>query len=72
MFPGFKERMEKEINNLVPVGTLVETRVHPEAQYAAWLGGTIFASLSVFQETLIKKQEYEENGPSIVHKKCII
>jgi len=27
-------------------------------------------SLSTFEEMWIKKEEYDESGPSIVHRKC--
>merc|ERR1712008_387483 len=33
-------------------------------------GGTTLASLSTFQQMWISKQEYDESGPSIVHRKC--
>merc|ERR1719228_2782087 len=32
-------------------------------------GGSILASLSTFQQMWISKQEYDECGPSIVHRK---
>jgi len=30
----------------------------------------ILSSLSTFQSMWISKQEYDEGGPSIVHRKC--
>ena len=36
----------------------------------AWIGGSILSSLSTFQQMWISKQEYDEAGPSIVHRKC--
>ncbi|KAI4341276.1 hypothetical protein MLD38_026016 [Melastoma candidum] len=33
-------------------------------------GGSILASLSTFQQMWIAKAEYDESGPSIVHRKC--
>ena len=38
--------------------------------YSVWIGGSILASLSTFQQMWISKQEYDECGPSIVHRKC--
>eukprot|EP01083_Nonionella_stella_P100199 282291_1 len=43
----------------------------PERMYSAWIGGSILASLSTFEEMWITKEEYDETGPSIVHKKCV-
>jgi len=34
------------------------------------IGGSILASLSTFQTMWIKKEEYEEAGPTLVHRKC--
>lgn len=70
MFPGFRERMEKEVTKLAPKRHIVKTTAHPVVGYSAWLGGTILASLPSFQEMLVTKQEYDENGSSIIHKKC--
>ncbi|KIH49501.1 Actin, partial [Ancylostoma duodenale] len=42
----------------------------PERKYSVWIGGSILASLSTFQQLWISKQEYDESGPSIVHRKC--
>merc|ERR1712130_482450 len=41
-----------------------------ERKYSVWIGGSILASLSTFQQMWISKQEYDESGPSIVHRKC--
>merc|ERR1712062_947727 len=42
----------------------------PERKYSVWIGGSILASLSTFQQMWISEQEYDECGPSIVHRKC--
>ncbi|KAF6770857.1 hypothetical protein AHF37_10610 [Paragonimus kellicotti] len=42
----------------------------PERKYSVWIGGSILASLSTFQQMWISKQEYDESGPGIVHRKC--
>ncbi|KAH8874150.1 Actin, cytoplasmic 1 [Schistosoma japonicum] len=35
----------------------------PERKYSVWIGGSILASLSTFQQMWISKQEYDESGP---------
>ena len=70
MFPGFAERIQKEIAALVPPDKTIKIIAPPERKYSAWIGGSILASLSTFQQMWISKQEYDESGPSIVHKKC--
>ncbi|KAK9075000.1 hypothetical protein SSX86_003319 [Deinandra increscens subsp. villosa] len=70
MFPGFADRLKKEVTALAPSGTDIEVVSPPERKYSAWIGGSILASLSNFQRMWITKAEYDESGPSIVHKKC--
>ena len=41
-----------------------------ERAVATWLGGSILSSLQTFQNKWITKAEYQETGPSIVHRKC--
>ena len=68
MFPGFVERMHKEITALAPSTMKVKIIAPPERKLSAWIGGAIVASLSTFQQMWISKQEYDESGPSKVHK----
>jgi len=70
MFPGIKERMEKEISNLAPAAMKVKVVAPPERKYSVWIGGSILSSLTTFQNMWISKAEYDESGPSIVHRKC--
>ncbi|CAF4398301.1 unnamed protein product [Adineta steineri] len=71
MFPGFADRMEKEMKAKVSPEQRVKTVAPPERGYSAWIGGSILASLSTFQAMWISKEEYDESGPSIVHRKCL-
>eukprot|EP00297_Palpitomonas_bilix_P000364 CAMPEP_0113884446 /NCGR_PEP_ID=MMETSP0780_2-20120614/10270_1 /TAXON_ID=652834 /ORGANISM="Palpitomonas bilix" /LENGTH=373 /DNA_ID=CAMNT_0000872083 /DNA_START=72 /DNA_END=1193 /DNA_ORIENTATION=+ /assembly_acc=CAM_ASM_000599 len=70
MYPGMAERMQKEITSLAPSAMRVKIVAPPERKYSVWIGGSILSSLSSFQTMWITKEEYMENGPSIVHKKC--
>nr|QWE91174.1 beta-actin [Suigetsumonas clinomigrationis] len=70
MFPGIQERLTKEITALAPSAMKVKVIAPPERKYSVWIGGSILASLSTFQTMWISKQEYDEGGPSIVHRKC--
>merc|ERR1712086_791704 len=70
MFPGISERMSKEISHLAPASIKVKIVAPPERKYSVWIGGSILASLSTFQSMWISKEEYDESGPSIVHRKC--
>ncbi|XP_062393371.1 actin, cytoplasmic 1-like [Sardina pilchardus] len=70
MYPGFADRMQKEITSLAPSTMWIKIVAYPERKDSVWIGGSILASLSTFQQMLVSKQEYDESGPSIVHRKC--
>lgn len=70
MFPNIADRMNKEITALAPSTMKIKVVAPPERKYSVWIGGSILASLSTFQQMWIAKNEYEESGPSIVHRKC--
>jgi actin-related protein len=70
MFPGIAERLHKELTALAPPTIKVKVVAPPERKYSVWIGGSILSSLSTFQQMWITKDEYNESGPSIVHRKC--
>jgi actin-related protein len=70
MYEGLPERMTKEITALAPNTMKIKVVAPPERKYSVWIGGSILASLSTFQTMWIKKEEYDESGPAIVHRKC--
>ena len=70
MFPGFAERMTKELTALAPSTMKINVIAPPDRKYLAWIGGSILASNPDFQDWWITKTEYDECGPSIVHRKC--
>jgi len=70
MYPGIQERMEKEIRTLAPPTMKIKVVAPPERKYSVWIGGSILSSLSTFENMWITKEEYDESGPSIVHRKC--
>jgi actin len=41
----------------------------PERKYAAWIGGSILASQATFPQMVITREEYNDAGPGIVHRK---
>jgi len=70
MFGGLSERLEKEMKALAPTNVKIKIVAPPERKYSVWIGGSILSSLSTFQEMWITKEEYDESGPGIVHRKC--
>lgn len=68
--PGFTERLQKELLCASPPGVHhVKLCARPERGHYEWLGGSIMASLSVYQQVFISKKEYEEVGPNLVCQK---
>jgi len=70
MYAGVADRMQKEITSLAPSTLKIKIIAPPERKYSVWIGGSILSSLSTFQTMWITKDEYEESGPGIVHRKC--
>jgi len=70
MFPDIDNRLQKEITALAPASIKVKIVAPPERKYSVWIGGSILSSLSTFQDMWIQKEEYDESGPGIVHRKC--
>jgi len=70
MFTGIDKRLEKELTQLAPASVKVKIVAPPERKYSVWIGGSILSSLSTFQDMWISKDEYDESGPGIVHRKC--
>merc|ERR1712154_162048 len=70
MFPNLSDRLNKEIVALAPASIKVKVVAPPERKYSVWIGGSILSSLSSFQEMWVSREEYDESGPAIVHRKC--
>ena len=70
MFPGIAKRFTKELMPLAPSGVKLKITASPNRQYFPWIGGSVLAALSTFPQLCVSKAEYEENGPTLVDKKC--
>ena len=70
MYPGMPERIEADLTSYAPPSMKIKVVAPPERKYSVWIGGSILASLSTFQQMWVTKAEFDEAGPSIVHRKC--
>jgi len=70
MFDGLQERLNKEISALVSNNVKVKIIAPMERKYSIWIGGSVLATLATFQASWVQQSEYQEVGPSIVHRKC--
>eukprot|EP00914_Ancora_sagittata_P019743 GHVO01039330.1.p1 GENE.GHVO01039330.1~~GHVO01039330.1.p1 ORF type:complete len:263 (+),score=43.06 GHVO01039330.1:29-790(+) len=70
MFDGIGERMTKELTQLAPSTMKIKVVAPPERKYSVWIGGSILTSLSTFQQMWVSRDEYDDSGPTVVHRKC--
>ena len=70
MFDGIADRVNKELVGLAPSSMKIKVVAPAERKFSVWIGGSILSSLSTFQSMWISKQEYDESGPQVVHRKC--
>ncbi|GMY22474.1 actin-related protein 7 [Fagus crenata] len=73
--PGFEERFQKEASlcsSAVRPALVKPPEYMPEnlTMYSAWVGGAILAKVVFPQNQHVTKADYDETGPSIVHRKC--
>ena len=71
MFEHLAERLKLELKNKAPNSIDIKVIAAPERKYSVWIGGSILSSLTTFEEMWITSEEYNESGPSIVHRKCV-
>jgi actin-related protein len=70
LFPGIADRLQREIGALAPPTMKIKVIAPPERGVSVWLGGSILASLPTFEQMWVSTEEYDESGPSIIHRKC--
>ena len=72
MLRGFPARLTTEIQAHMAPKAAESVRVDAgdDRRYGAWVGGSILAQLPLFDSMCVTSQEYEEQGPSIIHRKC--
>eukprot|EP01083_Nonionella_stella_P159955 522382_1 len=71
MFPGFGQRLKKEVVRKVPHDYDVNVIKPPDANNSVWIGGSIFITMEDVEEMWITKEDYDEYGAAIVHQKCV-
>ena len=69
LFSGIAERMQNEIASLAPFANF-EIIAPAERILSAWKGGSVLVKQLNVHKMWISKAEYDEQGPSIVHRKC--
>lgn len=62
MFPGFADRLQKEMVALAPASVKIKIVAPPERKLSCWIGGSILSSLSTYQQFWLGLEEYRECG----------
>jgi len=71
LYEGLPDRLEKELDAMCPQANMVKIIATADRYYSVWQGGSTLSSLTTFGSQWITKEEYEENGAEIVHRKCV-
>merc|ERR1740127_177747 len=69
MFEKFGDRLLNEVRKLAPKDIKIRISAPPERKFSTWIGGSILASLATFKKMWVSKEEYEEEGSPILHRK---
>lgn len=74
---GMRTRFQSEFSIMASAPGLSPSLVSPPEymptqtlEYAAWMGGAILARVVFQQNQHVTKFDYDESGPTVVHKKC--
>ena len=71
MFKGLPEKFGKEIKALAPSSfeEIIKINASPVRNIYPWIGGAIVSALSTSEKIFVKKENYEEEGITIIEKK---
>jgi actin len=70
LYEGLTDRLAQELKKDCKKPEQVKVIAPPDRYYSVWTGGSTLCSLATFESKWITKDEYEENGAEIVHRKC--
>jgi len=69
LFPGFGQRLMSELRAVAPEEMKVRVVAPKDRATSAWTGGALIASLATFGKTCVSRQEYEQYGAAILHRR---
>jgi centractin len=69
--PRFGERLLYDLRARSPAHTRIRISAPPERLHSCYVGGSILASLATFKNMWVSKEEYEEHGSRILHRRDI-
>ncbi|XP_032437054.1 actin-related protein 6 isoform X1 [Xiphophorus hellerii] len=69
LFPGFRERLEAELRSLVPAHLPVNVFLPENPVCYSWEGGKLLAHSPDYDEMVVMREDYEENGHIVCEEK---
>eukprot|EP00064_Thunnus_orientalis_P019654 superscaffoldBa00005014_g19780 len=69
LFPGFRERLEAELRSLVPAHLPVSVLLPANPISFSWEGGKLLSHNPDYDEMVVTREDYEENGHFICEEK---
>eukprot|EP00002_Diphylleia_rotans_P010499 TRINITY_DN2097_c0_g1_i1.p1 TRINITY_DN2097_c0_g1~~TRINITY_DN2097_c0_g1_i1.p1 ORF type:complete len:1391 (-),score=307.26 TRINITY_DN2097_c0_g1_i1:3220-7392(-) len=60
--PGFRERLHKELQAITPALPPLQLRAEGLSKYLTWMGGAVLTLDDSFQDLVVRRESYEENG----------
>jgi len=70
MYEGIADRLKTELTTRAPSGAEIRIHAAADRKYAVWKGGSTLASLSTFKSSWVSKDDFDEHGAEIIHRKC--
>ncbi|XP_017762278.1 PREDICTED: actin-related protein 6 [Eufriesea mexicana] len=64
-FPGFRERIYKEVRSLAPAEYTINVHLPENPITYAWHGGKTLSKDSIFSSLLVTREDYEEEGQNL-------
>eukprot|EP00948_MAST-09A_sp_MAST-9A-sp1_P004148 g4148.t1 len=75
LFRGYGDRLLNELRRLSERANFGEIKIRinapPNRKELCWIGGSILASLATFKKMWITKDEYNEHGANILHRRLL-
>lgn len=72
MYSELQKKIKPDTDfNVIPDAQKRERGYNAQRKLAAWIGGSIFGSLSTYKQIQVSKQEWEECHESVIHRKSL-
>jgi centractin len=69
LMAGFGERLLYDVRARSPSHTRIRISAPPERLYSSYVGGSILASLATFKSMWVSREEFQEHGSRIMHRR---